>query len=135
MTAIRVGMLLLAMGLLSLSFSGHATESDKGSGYAILPASKSARDISVQAGEIEKRLEGIEKSVASVKGIEKSVKDLNVSLAQIAAALREENLRELESSAGDIVLARGALLILLATACGAGLIVLHAMLRRSFRQD
>ena len=92
-------------------------------------------DIAVHVVEIEKRLEGIEQSVKGVKGLEASVGNIDRSLAQVAAVVRAESLRELENDAGDIALARGALLILLATACGAALLVLHAWLRRRHRES
>ncbi len=87
------------------------------------------KEIAVQLQLIEKRLENIDRSVMSMKSIDKSVQELNANLGQVAAILRQENLTEIEKSAADVVLMRGVLLIIFATICGAGLIVLQAKLR------
>ncbi|HUL56425.1 MAG TPA: hypothetical protein VLT60_05470 [Usitatibacter sp.] len=92
-------------------------------------AGAGVHDIAVQVAEIDKHLQSIDKSVQSVKGIEKQLQQINATLAQVASVLREENLRAIEASAGDVILARGALLILLGTLCGAGLMFLQARLR------
>jgi hypothetical protein len=94
--------------------------------------SENVSDIASHVTAIEKRLEGIEQSVKSVPGLEKSVGEINTSIAGIAALVRIETLHELETSAADVALVRGAILILLATACGAGLLFLQAWLRRRY---
>ena len=109
---------------LGVSAADPKAEPAKGGGFA-----SSIKEIADEVGEIEKRLVSIDKSVQSVKGIEKSVDELNVSLAQIAAVLKDERLGEMEKSAGDVILVRCAILIVFATACAAGLIVLQARLR------
>jgi len=51
-------------------------------------------------------------------------------MGPVGNALKAEALREIVNEAGDVALDRARSLILLATACLAALIVLHAVLRR-----
>jgi hypothetical protein len=77
-------------------------------------------EIAYEVKLLEKRLHALEQSVTA----------LNASLAPVGAALKPEALREIINQAGDAAHSRAQLLILLAAACAAGLLILHAVLRR-----
>ena len=64
--------------------------------------------------------------------LEKSVGGINASLAPVGAVVQPEKLKETMNLAGDVAWEGGRALILLATACIGGLLVLHAVLRRWF---
>lgn len=77
---------------------------------------------------VEKRLEALEGSVAgldkSVAGIDKSVASLDTTLKPAAALLKPEGLQALARGVGEMAFEQVRGLIVLATACAAGLILL-----------
>jgi hypothetical protein len=87
---------------------------------------------------LEHTLASLEKSVGGIGGslasLEKSVGGIDGSLAPVGALTRPEGLRAafepIVESALDQAVERARGLILLATGCVAGLIVLHALMRR-----
>ena len=100
---------------------------------AVKPA-PSLTDAMVSVGElgrelklIDRRLVGMEHAVQS---LEKSLGGINGSLVPVADLARPEGLRAALEPIVDRALDRAQGLILLATGCAAGLIVLHALLRR-----
>lgn len=78
-----------------------------------------ARDLN-ELKTIDKRLAGLEKSVAGI----------DASLVPVGEALRPERFRGMVTVASDHAYERGKALILFATACMAGLLVLGALLLR-----
>lgn len=62
--------------------------------------------------------------------LDKSVSGMNASLSSVAVAAQPAQIKETLNLAGDIAWERGRALILLGTACIAGLMLLHALLRR-----
>ena len=73
------------------------------------------------------RLESMETSILS---LERSVTELGDHLGQLNLTTHPESLRKLADDTGGMVSSQGRALILLATACMAGLLLLHALLRR-----
>ncbi len=128
----RLSSLVLAGTMLALApAAGAALFGDKTDAKpeAATPAppkpsmSQAFGDIGVLAHEvklIDGRLERLEKSLA---GIDKS-------LQPVGAVLEPAALRALANEAGEQAFERARALILILTACLAGLIVLHAVLRR-----
>lgn len=77
---------------------------------------------------VEKRLEALEGSVAgldkSLAGIDKSVASLDATVKPAAALLKPEGLQALARGVGEMAFEQVRGLIVLATACAAGLILL-----------
>lgn len=77
---------------------------------------------------VEKRLEALESSVAgldkSVAGIDKSVASLDATLKPAAELLKPGGIQALAKGVGEMAFEQVRGLILLATGCAAGLIVL-----------
>jgi uncharacterized membrane protein YdfJ with MMPL/SSD domain len=77
-----------------------------------------------QAGQQIKALEG------SVTALEKSITTLGNHLPPLAAAVHPDALRQLADHTGGVASFQVRSMILLAVACAAALLVLHALLRR-----
>jgi hypothetical protein len=77
-----------------------------------------------QAGQQIKALEG------SVTALEKSITTLGNHLPPLAAAVHPDALRQLADHTGGVASVQVRSMILLAVACAAALLVLHALLRR-----
>jgi hypothetical protein len=105
----------------------------------------SVGDLSHELKLIDRRLVGLEHSLASleksvggigasVATLEKSVGGIDAALAPVGALARPDGLRAalepIVDSTLDRAFDRARGLVLLATACAAGLIVLHALMRR-----
>lgn len=81
-------------------------------------------------GQVQNSVQQVQVLEQSVRALESSVKSLDTHLTQLATSLRPETLRELTEHAGVVARSRARSTVLLATACGAGLLILHALLRR-----
>ncbi|RPH43436.1 MAG: hypothetical protein EHM87_13785 [Burkholderiales bacterium] len=105
----------------------------------------SVGDLSHELKLIDRRLVGLEHALASLEksvggiggslaSLEKSVGSIDGTLAPVGALVRPEGLRAaldpIVDSTLDRAFDRARGLLLLATACAAGLIVLHALMRR-----
>lgn len=110
-----------------------AARSNAASGSA--PASAAAQpaptisDTLIAVRQIAHELKAIDQRLGA---LEKSVDGINASLAPVGALAQPERLKESMNLAGDIAWERGRALILLATVCVGGLLILHAVLRRWF---
>jgi hypothetical protein len=93
-------------------------------------------DISVEVARIEKRLVSIDQSVAEINASLKHMEGLDKSLVPVAELTKPSGLSALIDQVSDAAFSRGVLLVLIASACAAGLIILLAyMLRWSFSKQ
>jgi hypothetical protein len=98
-------------------------------GAAAAQPAPTIHDTLVAVRQIAHELKAIDERLGA---LEKSVGGINASLAPVGAVVQPEKLKETLNLAGDVAWERGRALILLATACVGGLLVLHAILRRWF---
>jgi hypothetical protein len=96
---------------------------------AATPPTPTIHDTLVAVRQIAYELKAIDERLGA---LEKSVGGINASLAPVGTVAQPENLKQTLNLAGDVAWERGRALILLATACVGGLLVLHAVLRRWF---
>jgi hypothetical protein len=94
----------------------------------------SLTDALVSVGELGRELKLIDRRLVdmeqTLKSLDKSLGGINGSLVPVADLARPEGLRAAVEPIVDRALDRAQGLILLTTACAAGLILLHALLRR-----
>jgi hypothetical protein len=142
----RIWNKMLAAGALACAVGGPlvATAAEAPSGSRAedkpKPTIKSAMadvgDISVEVARIEKRLVSIDQSVAEINASLKHMESLDKSLAPVGELTRPEGLNSLIDRVSDTAFSRGVWLILIASACAAGLIILLAyMLRWTFSKQ
>jgi len=96
---------------------------------AATPPTPTIHDTLIAVRQIAHELKAIDERLGA---LERSVGGINASLAPLGAVAQPEKLKETLNLAGDVAWERGRALILLATACVGGLLVLHAVLRRWF---
>lgn len=118
---------LLAAPLLAAALAAHAAEPRSAS---IGEAITSVADLPSQMVVLDKRVEELSKRVDELA---KSVAAVNQTLAPVGALARPEGLKPVVEGALDAAFWKAVALIVLATACGAGLVVLHAVLQRRLR--
>ncbi len=87
-------------------------------------------DISVEVARIDKRLSGIEQSVAEINASLKHMEAIDKSLVPVGELTRPQGITALVNEVSDVAFSRGVSLILIATACAGALIVLLAFLAR-----
>jgi len=98
-----------------------------GSAPAAAQPAPTISDTLIAVRQIAHEIKAIDERLGA---LEKSVGGINASLAPVGALAQPEKLKESMNLAGDIAWERGRALILLATACVGGLLILHAFLRR-----
>jgi len=137
MRIVATGMLGLVCQALPLPATAAAPDAQTRSSAAggSAPAAAAAQpaptihDTLIAVRQIAHELKAIDERLGA---LEKSVGGINASLAPVGAVVQPEKMKETLNLAGDVAWERGRALILLATACVGGLLVLHAVLRRWF---
>ena len=117
------GMLACAGTALCVVFAAQAAakaERDAKNDPTVTETMASVGQIAHELKQIDARLQSVEKSLASI----------DKSLAPIGAAIKPDGINIIVTRASETAYERVKSLILLATACLAGLIALHAVLRR-----
>ena len=80
--------------------------------------------------EVQNTVQRVQALEQSVRALEKSVNSLDTHLTQIATSVHPDTLRQLTDHAAGVAWTRVRSILLLTTACGAALLVLHALLRQ-----
>jgi len=128
---------MLGLGCSALPFLAAAAPPDaqtrssaaSGSASAAARPVPTIHDTLIAVRQIAHELKSIDERLGA---LEKSVGGINASLAPVGAVAQPEKIKETLNLAGDVAWERGRALILLATACISGLLILHAVLRRWF---
>jgi vacuolar-type H+-ATPase subunit E/Vma4 len=81
-------------------------------------------------GQVEQAAQQLKSMETTIQSLERSVAALSAQMGRLNTSTHPDSLRDIADQAGGIVSSRGRSLILLAAGCGAGLLILNAVLRR-----